>query len=312
MLHLIKRFRLIYNTYNFFHKKQLVHNLPLYKKYGLKKSYYASLSSKDFAHLANGLTGPIDIEQLENSSVFQHLSPEDQASLQHFEENGYAILRNFFSAEKIDQVNKVIEELLSSGKIRFKDGRKIMFAYKQSKVLERIGKDEGLLEILSVLISTRPILFQSINFLQGSEQHTHSDSIHMTTFPLGKLIAVWVALEDITEENGPLHYYPGSHKLPYYLNSDYQNEGNKILIGDKAYTQYEEMIEKKINETNLKKQTFHAKKGDVLIWHANLCHGGDPHLNKNRTRKSMVFHYFGEDAICYHEITQRPALMDLD
>jgi hypothetical protein len=47
----------------------------------------------------------------------------------------------------------------------------------------------------------------------------------------------------------------------------------------------------------------------MMIWHANLFHGGEPHLDKSKTRKSVVFHYFDENSICYHEITQRPALM---
>ncbi len=59
----------------------------------------------------------------------------------------------------------------------------------------------------------------------------------------------------------------------------------------------------------MEKQVFTAKKGDLLIWHANLMHGGEPHTNKEKTRKSMVFHYFNENYICYHEITQRPALI---
>lgn len=285
--------RLTYSTYNFFHRKKLVHNLPLYKKYGLNKNYYSSISSKDFENISSDINSPINFQTLKESKVFQTLSKEDQTSLENFENNGYAILRNFFSSEKIEQANKTIEELLAAGKIKFKYGRKLMFVYKKSDAIKSMGQDERLIEILSSLINTKAILFQSINFLQGSEQRTHSDSIHMTTFPLGKLIAVWIALEDITEENGPLHYYPGSHKLSYYLNSDYQNEGNNWLIGDKSYEAYEKMIEQKINETNFKKEVFLARKGDILIWHANLFHGGEPHINKAKTRKSMVFHYFG-------------------
>jgi phytanoyl-CoA hydroxylase len=106
-----------------------------------------------------------------------------------------------------------------------------------------------------------------------------------------------------------IHYYPGSHLLPYYLNPDYSNVGNKWLIGDKSYTAYEDMLEFKVKEQNLQKLVFKANKGDLLIWHANLMHGGEPHLNKNKTRKSMVFHYYAKHCICYHEIKQRPALI---
>ena len=34
------------------------------------------------------------------------------------------------------------------------------------------------------------------------------------------------------------------------------------------------------------------------------------HFDKNKTRKSVVFHYYAENRICYHEITQRPALFE--
>lgn len=185
-----------------------------------------------------------------------------------------------------------------------------MFAYRKIELLRKIGTDQNLIELLSSLLSDNAILFQSINFLNGSEQETHSDSIHMTTFPLGGLLGVWVALEDIDFDNGPLHYYPGSHLLPYYLNKDYDNEGNFFLIGDKDYSEYEKMIRFKIKEFSLEKRTFHAKAGDVFIWHANLFHGGEKHINKQKSRKSLVFHYYAQNSICYHEITQRPALFE--
>ena len=103
-----------------------------------------------------------------------------------------------------------------------------------------------------------------------------------------------------------MHYYPGSHKLPYYLNADYDNEGSRWLIGDKDYEEYEAFIQAKVAEQQLPRQVFLARAGDVFIWHANLLHGGEPHLNKALTRQSMVFHYFSQGHICYHEITQPP------
>lgn len=310
MIHFLKRLRLLYVLYNVFRKKGLAHNVAAYRKLGLKKAYYSSISSKDFRNISRGEEeGKENIHILHSLEAFKNLSEEDRSSLLHFHKEGYSILRNFFTEEQVEKANNDIERLLREKKVSFKYGNRIMFAFRQSEALGSLGHDPRLADILSTLLHTPAVLFQSINFLKGSEQHTHSDSIHMTTYPLGKLAAVWVALEDTDETNGPLHYYPQSHLLPYYLNADYNNEGNSWLIGNKTYTEYEEMIEEKIRESHLPKKIFTARKGDLLIWHANLFHGGEPHLDKNRTRKSTVFHYFGRDAVCYHEITQRPAIM---
>lgn len=54
---------------------------------------------------------------------------------------------------------------------------------------------------------------------------------------------------------------------------------------------------------------FGARAGDALIWHANLIHGGLPIGEAGATRRSMVCHYYAEDAICYHEMSQRPAII---
>lgn len=82
------------------------------------------------------------------------------------------------------------------------------------------------------------------------------------------------------------------------------------MLGAKDYTEYEAMIAAKVSELKLEKKVFFAKKGDLLIWHANLLHGGEPQLNPQKTRKSMVLHYFDTNCICYHEITQRPSLLE--
>ncbi|MCB0509273.1 MAG: phytanoyl-CoA dioxygenase family protein, partial [Bacteroidetes bacterium] len=262
---------------------------------------------KDF----KGLNVPeltTDMPKIQSSEIFKESDEETKQSILNYDKNGYIILKNYLSPKEVDAVNEEIEQLLKSEKVKFRYRNKIMFAIKQSALLSGIGNNTQLKSFLSLLFDGKAKLFQSINFLMGSEQKTHSDSIHMTTFPYGGLLGVWIALEDIGPDNGPLHYYPGSHKLPYYLNSDYDNEGNAFLIGDKDYTQYELMMEQKIQEQGLQKEIFYAKKGDLLIWHANLFHGGEAHLDKTKTRKSMVFHYFNENCVCYHEITQRPSL----
>ncbi|WP_294298318.1 phytanoyl-CoA dioxygenase family protein [uncultured Chryseobacterium sp.] len=306
----IRNYKLPYIVYNFFNKKKLKHNIPLYKKYGIPKSYFSSISSKDFAHLPPS-ERKVDDQKLKETSFFKRLSVENQRSVECFDDEGYLILRNYLSSETADQINSEIDRLMAEGTIKFRYGGKLMFVIHHSEIIKSIGENKDLLEFLSVLMDGQAKLFQSINFINGSQQKTHSDSIHMTTYPLGGLLGVWIALEDIDENNGALHYIPKSHKLPYFLNSDYDNEGDALRMGKKSYKAYEEFLEEKVKELGLEKEIFRAKKGDLLIWHANILHGGEPHLDKSKTRKSLVYHYFDENSVCYHEVTQRPALFEL-
>lgn len=310
MLKKIRNYKLPYVIYNFFNKKKLKHNIPLYRKFGINKSYFSSISSKDFAHLPEK-ERQLNAQKLFNTEFYKNLSQENQISAQGFDENGYLILKNYLSSETVDNINSEIDRLLKDGTIQFRYAGKLMFVIHHSEILKKIGTDPKLLEFLSVLMDGDAKLFQSINFINGSQQKTHSDSIHMTTYPLGGLLGVWIALEDVDESNGALHYIPKSHKLPYFLNSDYDNEGSFLKIGKKSYKAYEEFLEGKVKELGLKKEVFRAKKGDLLIWHANILHGGEPHVDKSRTRKSLVYHYFDEQSICYHEVTQRPALFEV-
>ena len=239
---------------------------------------------------------------------FKQLDSETREALLGWSANGFAVLKKFFDESRVEQINEEVEDLIRTKRARWKGDRKIMFAIHYSDIIRQAGTDPELLNILELLMGKQVALFQSINFKQGSEQRCHSDSIHMTTFPYGNLIAAWIALEDIGSEQGPLHYYPGSHKLPYVMNPDFGNTGTRWFLGSRPYSAYEDRIEEMVLERGLDKKIFYPQKGDMLIWHANLLHGGEPHINKNHSRKSMVFHYYTNDAICFHEITQRPTL----
>jgi len=308
---MLRRFKPTYWIYNLFKKSELKHNLPLYKKYGINKSYYDSISSEDFKGLESPLNKYDELnsaDYMHNDEAFKKVKPAFQEALKKWSNDGYVILDGFYSAEKVAQINTEIDNLIANKDVKFKyNGKKIMYSFHLSKLIHDAGIDRELMEVLNLLMGKEVELFSSINFIKGSEQRTHSDSIHMSTFPLGNLIAVWIALEDISVDQGPLHFYPGSHKLPYLMNSDFDNTGSTFFLGSKSYPDYEDRIEELIKDKQLKKKSFLAKKGDILIWHANLLHGGNGMNDKSLTRKSMVFHYYANDAICYHEVSQRPS-----
>jgi len=310
----LRRYKLLYALYNFINQSKLKHNIKLYRKYGLNKSIFSTISSKDF----EGKTGvppwldePDAKKKLSEANLLRTFDRSIQDQILKWPDNGFAILSNFFNSEAVDQINSEIDLLLSTKKVDFNyTNKKIMFAFRQSETIRKIVYSPDLLKILTFIIGKEVIPFQTINFIKGSEQKVHSDSVHMTTFPLGYLIAVWIALEDTNLENGPVFYYPGSHKLPYLLNDGFDNGGSSYQLGPTPYRNYEKKMGEIIEKSPFEKKTFFAKKGDVLIWHANLAHGGLPVINRELTRKSMVIHYYCKDVICYHEITQRPAMFD--
>ena len=308
----IRRFKFSFSFYNYFKKEQLIHNKKLYKKYGLNKKYYSSISSKDFIGLTDEKNW-LDINNsrlsLAQNDFFLNLPSLYKEPLLGWSDNGFVVIPKIFRSET-DKINNEIDLLLEKKSIMWENGNKIMFAIHKSAYISSIGLNKQLKGILEMLLGKKIELFQSINFFTGSQQRTHSDFVHMSTFPKGNLIAVWIALEDMCEENGPLHYYPGSHKLPYILNNDYQNDGSKFMIGNKTYDKYEDEVERILRNSKFKKQKFIANRGDILIWHSNLLHGGEEVINAKLTRKSMVLHYYAHDVICYHEITQRPTIME--
>lgn len=311
----LRSFKAVYVINNLLNGKKLAHNKELYQKYGVNRSIFNSIGSQVFKNKSTDipwLDRPNAREELLAHPDFQKLNKALQAQVLNFEENGFMILRNFFTNEEVEKSNQEVERLLTEKKAGFNyTGRKLMEAYKDSPFIEQtFFKNKQLLDLLSFVMG-KPILpFHTIHFIEGSEQRAHSDSIHMTTEPAGYMTAAWVALEDTHEGNGPLFYYPGSHRLPYIMSTDYDSGNTKYMIGEHVYTNYEDKIEAVIAQHNLKKEHFFAKKGDVLVWHANLLHGGEGIKQAGTTRKSMVAHYFCEGVICYHEISQRPALLE--
>lgn len=309
-----RKIKLNYVLLNLLNYGKLKANRDKYRELGIKKPVWAPVSSLDFAGRPDDrpwLDQPDAIEQLQKHPDFHTFDEKTRNELLHWPNRGYMVLDSFFSEGDVDAINAEVDRLITQKEVDFNfTGRKIMFAFRHSDLLRDVAKDSRLHRLLSFVLGREVVPFQTINFLQGSEQRAHSDFIHMTTEPKGNLIAAWIALEDIHTDNGPLIYYPGSHKLPYILNGTYDHGGNRWMIGNDAYGRYEEEVQRMIDQHGLKPQEFHAKKGDVLIWHGNLYHAGKPILREGATRKSMVVHFFGEGVFCYHELTQRPAFIE--
>lgn len=232
------------------------------------------------------------------------LSPFQKEQALEYHHNGFLVLKNAFSDDEIDAVIKDMKEKAFNPDFHFenmRDDRRSQDLWHYSEATRYISCKKEILDTIKMLYDREPIPFQTLNFQVGSQQRAHSDTLHFSSLPARFMCGVWVALEDVTEENGPLFYYPGSQKTPEYNFSHFLKENRDTSYKD--YPLYEDFIENVVEAKKFEKKIFLAKKGDALIWSANIIHGGSPVLKENSTRYSQVTHYFFKDCLYYTPMT---------
>ena len=311
---ILRRLRLTYWLFNLSKLGKLHKNKQLYQKLGINKAVWKEIAHADIKHASADIPW-LDKHGLTTEAIQQHPdfatfpSPIQEQLLQ-WPENGFLVLPRLMSAE-VDTINREVETLQQTGKIDFNfTGRKIFNAWQHSPAVNRAFHHPQITDIVKFIFQKNVIPFQTVNFISGSGEKPHSDSIHFTTEPLGYLTAMWVALEDVQLGSGELVYYPGSHKIEYVMSENFDPKHTALHLAIDTRHRYEEKIEDLIQQHSLTPCPFIARKGDVLIWHANLLHAGAPITNAQFTRKSLVAHYFAEGVLQYHEITQRPAIIN--
>jgi hypothetical protein len=259
------------------------------------------------------LDRPDAFERVEEKLRNGEITSEEATRCRYWAANGYIIIRSLISSTILDSVWEAYERAIRAGRIRLAadpagpgdpyPGR-FLNPHKKAGGFCKILKHPGLLQWIRVLMEREPKPLQTIASHKGSQQGLHSDSIHMTTYPLGYLTAAWIAFEDIHPDSGPLVYYPGSHRLPYVFSKDVGiTERDFKQDGYTSYAaRYEPYIRGLVEKHGLKPDHFHARKGDVLIWHANLIHGGSARRNLEWSRRAVVSHFFVKGSFVYHDL----------
>jgi len=171
-----------------------------------------------------------------------------------------------------------------------------------SEAAARILLHPRLTAFLRLIFDARPVGMQTLMFEYGSEQRGHMDFAYVHTRNPAYLAAAWVACEDVTPDSGPLFYYLESHRrIPKHDFGD----GNILAFGAGEHTTaFEDYLEHEATRLGLERLEYCPRKGDVLLWHSALVHGGSRRLDPSKTRRSFVAHYSTEEA--YPEDSRTP------
>jgi hypothetical protein len=217
-----------------------------------------------------------------------------------YDRDGYVILEDLGVSEQVlDGILSDLADRYSEEGTRSEDGvfytpNRAQDAWQISENVRALALSPKLLNLLEELYGRRPLPFQTLNFNVGTQQPAHSDALHFNSMPAGYMCGIWVALEDIDMDNGPLVYYPGSHKFPEITMQEIDAEPKS-----EDYPKYERYIRDKIATEGLEAAYSTIRKGQGLLWSSNLLHGGAPQRDLSRTRHTQVTHYFFEGCKYY-------------
>jgi phytanoyl-CoA hydroxylase len=156
-------------------------------------------------------------------------------------------------------------------------------------------------------------LYTTLYYERGSEQPLHRDTPYFCTKPADQYLGLWLALDDVDEGNGPLRVVPGSHRLPPIdveaLAREIFPDPNDIpSLSEEGWIRYQAEVKRLSDEAGLTAKDVHVRRGDVIIWHPSMFHGGAPHHEKSRSRRSLVMHVTPEGVPVYHiDVFYRPS-----
>jgi hypothetical protein len=232
------------------------------------------------------------------------LSDEELRIARDLHHNGFAVID--FPDEQLDaRIERIRQNLQprfdragSPDSLPTEWSGRIQDAWHHDEDVRAIAANSAILELLTKLYGRRAFPFQTLNFPVGTEQAYHTDIVHFSSIPQRFMCGVWLAMEDVRPGSGALRYIRGSHHWPVM---------NNMLLGRRgwgseppsAQEPYQEVWDALIEAHGAADETFFARKGQALIWAANLLHGGGPRSDPTLSRWSQVTHYYFDDCVYY-------------
>jgi len=238
-----------------------------------------------------------------------------EEKLNFWKQNGYVILKQAIPIELIDEfleeLDGIIEEHKDynlsvdiwqpeymkariqkirdlSPKILRGPKLKFLMVHTVAESALKMMNHPSIMVFLHAIFAEKAVAKQSLMFRFGSEQEVHQDYAYVVPSVPSHLAASWIALEDINPDSGPLFYYEGSHRIPIF------DFGNGSFLNDqstKTNSDFVHHIKTQVEKMGLKRKVLEIGKGDVLVWHAALAHGGELIKSPELTRQALVTHY---------------------
>jgi phytanoyl-CoA hydroxylase len=127
----------------------------------------------------------------------------------------------------------------------------------------------------------RHVSWQDMFFDLSTGTIEHADGWYLDTDPPGSLVGAWFALENIAPQAGTFFLMPGSHRVPPVNRAHYAD-----------HEEFRKATLRFVAEHGFAPLGMPIDKGDVILWHPYLIHGGFSNRDPRCSRKSFTSHFF--------------------
>lgn len=227
--------------------------------------------------------------------IVHNMSPLDSNQLlQDYEHDGVVLIRQFLNGDEVAAVRaelaRYIRDDLASkpadASTREADGRTVrnLWRLEQYNDLCRSLAERGdIRAVIAPLVQGEPVLAAVETFNKpariGSGVPYHQDNAYFCRTP-PDMLTVWIAIDPVTQENGPVFFVKGSHKGGVLPTKPSGVRGNSIGMAEPSTVPLREQFCGLLNP------------GDATIHHCNTIHHSAPNTTEH-SRLGFLFVFRG-------------------
>jgi phytanoyl-CoA hydroxylase len=232
------------------------------------------------------------------------------AARAEYEADGCLIIDDVFTAPQLARMNETWVQISES---RQREGKK-----PHATLLMMHGSTPGVAEIVRnrrLVACVEGVLGGKVELIQSQLMYgapgvkgfsAHQDNFYNRASPSDGIVAAWIALEDVDQENGALVMFPTSHKgglvearrdwlyllgrSPDVAKSLLRRVVPSLRKGDDDSSVIERFVHAQL-DGNATPQTLSMKAGSVAFMHGDLIHYSHPNRTTGRFRHSLLANY---------------------
>ena len=227
---------------------------------------------------------------------------DDAQLLKDFERDGYVAFRPLISVQEVRSLKAEIERFvrdvvptMPTAQVYYEDKsdtstlKQLQRMYEHDAYFEDLMLNGPVRRIAETVLQDDvvPVNMQFFNKPPNVGQATppHQDGYYFHLDPC-EAVTGWLALEDVDDESGCIHYVRGSHKK-----DEFRPHGQTGVLGfSQGITDFGS------SDDQANEVAFPCSAGTFLMHHAKTIHRAGANRSKTRSRRALGFIYYAKRA----------------